>query len=130
MHWVITWINLPKKSVGVLDKKIQFTADSIKIDELQGHGSSWKDNQQIPALPNPLRECPNTDDTEAITKLQNKTSFYSKLNYAINCAFLPKSTSVAMKAIEYLNEHGSDSVKEKLKLEKNMIVACTTLDVG
>ncbi|WAQ86009.1 hypothetical protein PtA15_6A639 [Puccinia triticina] len=119
-----------KKSVGVLDKKIQFTADSIKIDELQGHGSSWKDNQQIPALPNPLRECPNTDDTEAITKLQNETTFYSKLNYAINCAFLPKSTSVAMKAIEYLNEHGSDSVKEKLQLEKNMIVASRTASVN
>ncbi|KAA1083476.1 hypothetical protein PGTUg99_034688 [Puccinia graminis f. sp. tritici] len=97
-----------KKSAGMLDKKVQCTTKSIKTWLLQGYGSTWQEEENILHLPNPLRECQNTDDSDAIVKLRNKMTFYSKLSLVINTAFLPLSTKVAQEAVDYLKKQGSD----------------------
>ncbi|EFP91017.2 uncharacterized protein PGTG_17289 [Puccinia graminis f. sp. tritici CRL 75-36-700-3] len=107
-----------KKMAGMLDKKIQCTTKSIKTHLLQGRGSDWPDDDKELHLPNPLRENNNTDDTEAIVKLRNEMTFYSKLFGAINNTFLPKSVAVAQAAVDYLKAEGSNHLQENLALEK------------
>ena len=111
-----------KKSAGIIDKKIKCNQKSIEVGTIQGLGPSNK--KQIPELPNPLRDHNNTANVQATAKLQNKMTFYSKLNLAINSSFLPQSTKVAQAAVEYLKENGSDLVCENINVEKNSIVAC------
>ena len=105
-----------------MDKKIKFHQQSIDVGTIQGLRRS--DQEKIPELPNPLRDHNNTADVQAIAKLRNETTFYSKLNLAINTAFLPQSTKVAQAAVEYLKENGSELVRENINLEKNSLVAC------
>ncbi|EFP92224.2 uncharacterized protein PGTG_18121 [Puccinia graminis f. sp. tritici CRL 75-36-700-3] len=50
-------------------------------------------------------------------------TFYSKLTLAINLAFLPETSDVAVKAVDYLKDEGTDLVQERLKVEKNEIIA-------
>ncbi|KAA1093747.1 hypothetical protein PGTUg99_025954 [Puccinia graminis f. sp. tritici] len=119
-----------KKSAGMLDKKVQCTTKSIKTWLLQGYGSTWQEEENILHLPNPLRECQNTDDSDAIVKLRNEMTFYSKLSLVINTAFLPLSTKVAQEAVDYLKKQGSDRLQENLDLEKNEIVASRTVSVN
>jgi hypothetical protein len=45
-------------------------------------------------------------------------TFYSKLTLAINLAFLPETSDVAVKAVDYLKDEGTDLVQERLKVEK------------
>jgi hypothetical protein len=110
----------------VLDKKIACDgkSKSIKTEELQGHNDGWKEKKIKPELPDPLRDYSNTLDNQALAKLRNEMTFYSKLTLAINLAFLPETSDVAVKAVDYLKDEGTDLVQERLKVEKNEIIAC------
>ncbi|KAA1131540.1 hypothetical protein PGTUg99_029302 [Puccinia graminis f. sp. tritici] len=118
-----------KKSAGVLDKKIACDgkSKSIKTEELQGHNDGWKEKKIKPELPDPLRDYSNTLDNKALAKLRNEMTFYSKLTLAINLAFLPETSDVPVKAVDYLKDEGTDLVQERLKVEKNEIIACVAL---
>ncbi|KAA1135618.1 hypothetical protein PGTUg99_026454 [Puccinia graminis f. sp. tritici] len=121
-----------KKSAGVLDKKIACDgkSKSIKTEELQGHNDGWKEKKIKPELPDPLRDYSNTLDNQALAKLRNEMTFYSKLTLAINLAFLPETSDVAVKAVDYLKDEGTDLVQERLKVEKNEIIASRTVSVN
>jgi hypothetical protein len=112
------------------DLKIKITKKQIDLDELQGYKSLWKTDPFTSPLPNPLRDSQNTLDVQAMAKFRNEITYYSKLSLWINKAFLPKAASIAEDAIKYLNQHGSDLLRDNLANEKNIIIACEFLPVA
>jgi hypothetical protein len=101
---------LQKPSVRILDLKIDCNHQEINLSKLQGYEPRWIQDPKIPELPNPLRECQNTADNQALSKMRYEFTFYSQLNLLINQSFIPDSSAFAHKAIQYLKENGSDLV--------------------
>ncbi|OAV87391.1 hypothetical protein PTTG_11784 [Puccinia triticina 1-1 BBBD Race 1] len=115
-------------SAGAADKKIPCSTHQIKTEELQGHGEEWKSEPE-PHLPEPMRS--ETGATLCgLVELRYDTVFYSKLSYWINRIFLPESSAVAERAIEFLSKNRSSAVKEAIEQENNRIVASRTVSVN
>ncbi|KAI7945313.1 hypothetical protein MJO29_011701 [Puccinia striiformis f. sp. tritici] len=113
-------------SAGAADKSIPLATHSIKADLLQGRNLS---SEPEPHLPEPLRS--ETGLTfQGLVQLRHDVVFYSRISYWINKIFLPESSAVAEKNIQYLIDQGSTASKEAIENENNRILAARTVSVN
>ncbi|KAH9442957.1 hypothetical protein Pst134EB_027307 [Puccinia striiformis f. sp. tritici] len=128
---VVLWLCLDdENSEGMNDLKIKIGEEQIDLAQLQGCGNSWKTESPAPILPYPVSENQQDIDAGARSEIRNEIRFFSKMSLWINKAFLPKSTEIAERAVEYLKSKGSCSLRENLCWEKNPIMPCYTISVN
>ncbi|KAI9613084.1 hypothetical protein H4Q26_010361 [Puccinia striiformis f. sp. tritici PST-130] len=112
------------QSTGMQDLKMKTNRHGIVASELQEHGDSWKNSLAIPLLPNPLCSSVNASDGRQMVALRHEMRFYSILSLWINKTFLPESTAVAERSVEYLSKAGLEQLRENLTCQRNHILAC------